>query len=97
MACRLPVVSTAVGGIPELVQEGVTGALVPAGDTQAMAAALARYARDADLATRHGAAGRARIEAHNSVTAMVQAYVALYDGLRKTKLNLKETITPCAE
>jgi hypothetical protein len=31
------------------------------------------------------------------VAAMVQAYVALYDELRKTKLNLKETITPCAE
>ncbi len=97
MACALPVVSTAVGGIPELIADGVTGTLVPAGDTGAMAAALARYARDPALAARHGAAGRARIEAHNSVTAMVQAYVALYDELRKTKLNLKETITPCAE
>ena len=97
MACALPVVSTAVGGIPELIQDGQTGTLVPAGDTAAMAAALARYAGDAALAARHGAAGRARIEAHNSVAAMVQAYVALYDSLRKTKLNLKETITPCAE
>jgi sugar transferase (PEP-CTERM/EpsH1 system associated) len=97
MACALPVVSTAVGGIPELIQDGQTGTLVPAGDTAAMAAALARYAGDAALAARHGAAGRARIEVHNSVAAMVQAYVALYDSLRKTKLNLKETITPCAE
>ena len=97
MACGLPVVSTAVGGIPELVQDGVTGALVPARDAQALAAALACYAVDPGLAARHGAAGRARIETHYSVNAMVQAYVALYDGLRKTKLNLKETITPCAE
>ncbi|WP_426101832.1 TIGR03088 family PEP-CTERM/XrtA system glycosyltransferase [Massilia sp. TSP1-1-2] len=97
MACRLPVVSTAVGGIPELIDDGVSGTLVPAGDSAAMAAALARYAGDAALAARHGAAARLRIEAHNSVSAMVQAYVALYDALRKTKLNLKETITPCAE
>jgi sugar transferase (PEP-CTERM/EpsH1 system associated) len=97
MACALPVVSTAVGGIPELVQEGTTGLLAPAGDTAALAAALARYAADPALAAQHGAAGRARIETHYSVGAMVQAYVALYDGLRKTKLNLKETITPCAE
>jgi glycosyltransferase involved in cell wall biosynthesis len=97
MACALPVVSTAVGGIPELVQDGATGALVPAMDTAALAAALARYAGDPALAARHGAAGRERIEHHYSVGAMVQAYVALYDGLRKTKLNLKETITPCAE
>ncbi len=97
MACRLPVVSTAVGGIPELIQDGVTGTLVPASDTAAMAAALARYAGDPGLAARHGFAARERIEAHNSVAAMVQAYVALYDELRKTKLNLKETITPCAE
>jgi sugar transferase (PEP-CTERM/EpsH1 system associated) len=97
MACRLPVVSTAVGGIPELIADGVTGTLVPANDAQAMAAALARYANDAPLAARHGAAARAHIEAHNSVAAMVRSYVALYDALRKTKLNLKETITPCAE
>jgi sugar transferase (PEP-CTERM/EpsH1 system associated) len=97
MACCLPVVSTAVGGIPALVQDGVAGTLVPVSDTAAMAAAIARYANDPELATRHGSAARARVEATNSMNAMVQAYVALYDGLRKTKLNLKETITPCAE
>ena len=97
MACALPVVSTVVGGIPELVQDGVTGTLVPPGDVAALASALARYAADPALAARHGAAGRERIENHYSVSAMVQAYVALYDGLRKTKLNMKETVTPCAE
>ncbi|MFL6658658.1 MAG: TIGR03088 family PEP-CTERM/XrtA system glycosyltransferase [Massilia sp.] len=97
MSCALPVVSTAVGGIPELVQDGVTGLLAPAGDDTALATALARYAGDPQLAARHGAAGRERIETHYSVSAMVAAYVALYDGLRITKLNLKETVTPCAE
>lgn len=97
MACGLPVVSTAVGGIPDLVQENVTGLLVANGDSAALADALALYAADAALARHHGAAGRARIEQHYSVGAMVQAYTDLYDTLRKQKLNLKETITPCAE
>ena len=97
MASALPVVSTAVGGIPELVQPGVNGALVPAREPQALAQALALYVLDEGLAARHGAAGRTRIEQHYSVSAMVDAYAALYDSLLKTKLNLKETITPCAE
>ncbi len=97
MACGLPVVSTAVGGIPDLVQENVTGLLVANGDSAALAGALAVYANDLALARHHGAAGRARIEHHYSVGAMVQAYTNLYDTLRKQKLNLKETITPCAE
>jgi sugar transferase (PEP-CTERM/EpsH1 system associated) len=97
MACGLPVVSTAVGGIPDLVQENVTGLLVPNRDSAAMAQALALYAADPALAQHHGAAGRARIEQHYSVTTMVQEYTCLYDTLRKNKLNLKETITPCAE
>lgn len=97
MACGLPVVSTAVGGIPDLVQENVTGLLVANGDSAALAGALAVYANDPALARHHGATGRARIEHHYSVGAMVQAYTNLYDTLRKQKLNLKETITPCAE
>ncbi|QYF95061.1 TIGR03088 family PEP-CTERM/XrtA system glycosyltransferase [Massilia sp. PAMC28688] len=97
MACQLPVVSTAVGGIPALVQDGVSGTLVPVRDAQAMAQALAAYARDPALAARHGKAGRERVESTNSIAAMIQAYVGLYDSLRKSKLKLKENITPCAE
>ncbi|MES2900224.1 MAG: TIGR03088 family PEP-CTERM/XrtA system glycosyltransferase [Pseudomonadota bacterium] len=97
MACGLPVVASAVGGIPDLVQDGVTGTLVPAGDPQALAEALGRYAGDPALCARHATAARARIETHYSVDAMLQAYLDLYDGLLKSKTNLKEKITPCAE
>jgi glycosyltransferase involved in cell wall biosynthesis len=56
-AAGLPAVATAVAGIPEIVQEGETGLLVPRGDVPALTAALARLVADADLRLRLG--GRA--------------------------------------
>ncbi|WP_296951519.1 TIGR03088 family PEP-CTERM/XrtA system glycosyltransferase [uncultured Massilia sp.] len=81
MACGLPVVASNVGGIPEVVDEGVQGLLVPAGDVGRLAAALERHAGDAALRAAHGAAGRRRVEERFSLRAMVAAYGALYDGL----------------
>jgi sugar transferase (PEP-CTERM/EpsH1 system associated) len=98
MASNLPVVSTAVGGIPDLVLDGVSGALVPARDPQRMAEALASYVVDDARARQHGAQGRERIEQKYSIAAMLAAYVDLYDGLRNTKTPFQEeVITPCAE
>ena len=97
MASGLPVVSTAVGGIPDLVAHGNSGTLVPPGDARAMAAAIAPYVRDRALARQHGAAGRARIEQKYSMRAMLAAYVALYDELCHTKKTPRKAITPCAE
>lgn len=97
MASGLPVVSTRVGGIPELVIENSTGMLVPASDPQAMANALALYVCDPLLARQHGAAGRVRIEQRYSIAAMLSGYTALYDSLCNTKTKFKETNTPCAE
>jgi glycosyltransferase involved in cell wall biosynthesis len=62
MASHLPVVSTTVAGIPEMVEHGVSGLLVEPGDESAMAAALATVAGDAELRRRIGQAGRARAE-----------------------------------
>ena len=64
MAQGLPVVATPRAAIPDMVVDGVTGFLVPEGDTQALASALARLAEDADLRCRLGRAGRERYEAH---------------------------------
>lgn len=98
MASGLPVVATAVGGIPDLVEQGVSGTLAPARDPQALAAAIAPYVMDRALAQRHGAAGRARIEQQYSMQAMLAAYVALYDELCQTKTTPRnKAITPCAE
>lgn len=97
MSSGLPVVSTRVGGIPDVVTDHETGALVPVGDAAAMAAALAVYVQDPALARRHGAAARARVVQKYSIDAMLAAYIALYDRLCKSKTNLKEDIKPCAE
>lgn len=58
MAMELPVVASRVSGIPEVVEDGVNGALVEAGDARALAAALARLLADAPLRARLGAAAR---------------------------------------
>jgi sugar transferase (PEP-CTERM/EpsH1 system associated) len=79
MATGLPVVATRVGGNAELVQPGRTGALVPAGDVQAMAQALVEMAGDPDAALRMGQAGRIEVERRFSLQAMVGAYQGLYD------------------
>lgn len=97
MATGLPVVATRVGGIPDLVQDGASGALVPPSDPQALAEALAGYVRDRARARSHGAAGRAIVERRYSMHAMLDAYLDLYDGLCQSKMNTKKAITPCAE
>lgn len=81
MAARKPVVATAVGGNPELVEHSVSGFLVPAGQEEPMAARLEELLADASLRSRMGAAGRARIEAVHSMTGMVRAYSELYEEL----------------
>jgi glycosyltransferase involved in cell wall biosynthesis len=78
MAACLPVVATAVGGVPELVEDGVTGVLVPAGDTQSLAAALAGLAADADRRCAFGDAA-ARRASQFDVSAMVERYAALFE------------------
>lgn len=81
MAARLPIVATDVGGVGSVVEAGITGTLVPAGDPRALAAALSAYAADETLRRQHGDAGYARVIAQFGLKAMVTAYVSLYDDL----------------
>lgn len=78
MATGLPVIATAVGGNPDLVQPGVTGSLVPAGDPKALAAAMAAVLSDDAQRQRMGRAARARAEREFSLEAMVQGYLQVY-------------------
>jgi glycosyltransferase involved in cell wall biosynthesis len=61
LATELPVVATAISGIPELVEDGVTGLLAPARDAPALATALQRLYHDPALGQRLGAAGRVKV------------------------------------
>jgi glycosyltransferase involved in cell wall biosynthesis len=81
MASGLPVVATDVGANRELVQAGVTGTLVTAGDFDALADGLVAMARDPAAAAAMGRAGRAAVEARFSLPVMVAAYERVYDRL----------------
>lgn len=81
MATGLPVIATRVGGNPELVQEGVTGRLVPPADPEALAQALLEYVHDAKRRHAHGRAARDIIDRQFSIPAMVQGYLSVYDRL----------------
>ena len=78
MAAELPVLASAVGGLAELVDDGETGILVPAGDERALAEALGRLVEQPDLRRRLGAAGRARAEARFDLAAFRRAHLELY-------------------
>jgi len=79
MASGLPVLATRVGGNPELVEEDVTGRLIPPGNPEALAQALLDYVDDPARLARQGAAARARAKAHFSMDAMVRGYLGVYD------------------
>ena len=78
MAAGRPVVATNVGGLPEVVEHGATGLLVPAGDPRAMAEAIAKLLREPGVRARMGEAGRQRARSLFDVQHMVQAYETAY-------------------
>ena len=80
MADGLPVVATRVGGLPEVVEDGTTGLLVPPDDAEAMAAALLRMLREPELVARLGAAGRERAEKLFSEKKMQDAWIDLFSS-----------------
>ena len=81
MSSGLPVIATAVGGNPELVDDARTGHLVPAADPGALARAIIALALTPEKARAMGNAGRKRIEAQFSITAMIDSYQQIYDRL----------------
>lgn len=81
MAAGVPVVATRVGGTPELLEDGVTGLLVPPCDAPALAAAIGRLLEDEPLARRLGEAARARAVDRFSMQHMVRQTEELYRSL----------------
>jgi glycosyltransferase involved in cell wall biosynthesis len=81
MSWGLPVVASAVGGVPEVVREGETGMLIEPGQPEALASALERMIADRDLRTRFGAAGRSRAHELFDREFWQEAHVHLYQRL----------------
>ena len=81
MAARLPVVATRVGGTVEVVEDGVTGMLVPPSDAAALAAACETLAFDRVRSRALGDAGRARVESRFCGEAMIRRIEAIYEEL----------------
>jgi glycosyltransferase involved in cell wall biosynthesis len=80
MAAARPVVTTRVGGNPELVVDGETGFLVEPGDARGLAAAVTRVLTDRAEARRLGERGAERVRSRFTVEAMVREYEAIYDA-----------------
>jgi glycosyltransferase involved in cell wall biosynthesis len=81
MSCALPIVATGVGGTPEAVEDGVTGRVVPHGDTRALADALWAVLSDSVLREQLGRAGRRAYDARFRVDRMVDETESLYREL----------------
>ncbi|MEW6217386.1 MAG: glycosyltransferase, partial [Candidatus Bipolaricaulota bacterium] len=78
-AMMLPVVCSDADGLPENVQDGVTGFIVPRRNPEALAASLLKFARDPELRARMGTAGRHRVEREFSLSANVSQFVTFYE------------------
>lgn len=81
MACGVPVIATAVGGIPEMVVDGETGLLVPSGDLEALGSAIASLARDPARREAAGAGALARARRLYDARRTAEQHLQLYDGL----------------
>jgi glycosyltransferase involved in cell wall biosynthesis len=80
MATGLPVAASATGGILEVVEDGVSGLLVPPGDRARLVEALARLLGGADLARRLAAGGLGRVRERFALERTVEQVAAVYRG-----------------
>ncbi len=79
MACRVPTIGTRVGGVPELIDDGVTGRLFPVGDTDAMADAALELLSDTEQLDEMGRAGRAAAQARYCSSRIIPLYEKYYE------------------
>ncbi len=81
MASGVPVVASDVGGLPEVVEHGVTGFLAPVGDVDAMAGYCLRLLEDCGENSRYGQAARRRAAEHFDYRAIIPRYESIYERL----------------
>jgi glycosyltransferase involved in cell wall biosynthesis len=80
-ASGIPIVASRVGGIPEIVRDGVNGTLIPAGDPPALAQAVNDLLADTERAKVYGQAGREIVLTDFSIAAMVEGNYRVYQDV----------------
>jgi glycosyltransferase involved in cell wall biosynthesis len=81
MAMGKPVVATAVGGVPEIIEDGVSGRLVPPERPDLIARALSEVLMDANVYNRLAAQGKRRVEEAFSIRSRVDRLQSLYEDI----------------
>lgn len=94
MAAEIPVVATQIAGVPELVEHGVSGFLVPPGDTSALAKSISDIWDNPALAKKMGKAGRAKIQAEFNIASESLWLHRLFQGYASESppLSLRQTL-----
>jgi glycosyltransferase involved in cell wall biosynthesis len=80
MAARLPIVSTGVGGIPEVIDDRRSGVLVPANDPDALAAAICRIIAEPERARHLGEAGWRTVTSSFALNHLADCYDTIYEN-----------------
>ncbi|MBI3895000.1 MAG: GT4 family glycosyltransferase PelF [Acidobacteria bacterium] len=93
MAAGVPVIATKVGGNPEVIEDGVSGLLVPPSDSEALARAMRSLMENPELAHRYGQAGKQRVTEHFSLERMVRQTEQHYLQLLE-QTNLSSALNP---
>lgn len=88
MVFSRPVIATRVGGIPEIVENGVTGILVPPKNSQKLAEAMVFLLQNPEIARRMGREGRERVKRYFSLERLVKEVEEVYDRILKKNENL---------
>lgn len=83
MARAIPVIATNVGGLPDLVEDGATGRLIPSGDAEALADAMADFAGEPPRAAAMGAAGREKLRRDFDRDRWIARQIALYGSISR--------------
>jgi glycosyltransferase involved in cell wall biosynthesis len=91
MAMGVPVVSTKLSGIPELVESGVSGILVEPGDASALSESLEKLAREPELRARLGEAGRMKVLRDFDLSRNVDRLAELLAGAQESPVRARDT------